>query len=378
MEERPAEDAFDRIDPMCMIQAACVTLVEDDDIERVATGFGGRMDHALHVEGPRPLAEALAVVAERIPGVGSRDGLPVILLARLGGWTVAFEDNGGEGVRPEVLERVSHGRRAVGLFWNVIKSPSFAFAENGRVLAALPEGLPEWAYGADPGRIDAALEGLDWRNRLSALFALAARLTGQALGPEWLVGGFPGEFLAVPVVPWPRSDADGRMLLPALDAALGEALRSAGEGPLRRAALAAAEHAVTAAGISDHPVVAEALAAWPERPALLERMARSLGSRPARANPYLAQARRSAGGTVPAAWPDDPATTHRLLGYPPGVSHSEPGHAMAVQALIQATETDAPMITAYRAIRCADEARWDLEQDVTGLREAVMRAFATA
>jgi hypothetical protein len=67
---------------------------------------------------------------------------------------------------------------------------------------------------------------------------------------------------------------------------------------------------------------------------------------------------------------------HRMLGYPEGVFYDSPGHALAVQALMWATESGPPAITAYRTIECADEVRQDLGQDVAGLRRVVLRAFA--
>lgn len=136
-------------------------------------------------------------------------------------------------------------------------------------------------------------------------------------------------------------------------------------------------------------MIIDTLAAWPERPALLERMARSVGSRraddpnripqqarPARAEPTPAD--DPAGGSLRIALEAMRSLHRRQMGYPEGVSSSEPGHAMAVQALVQATETSAPAIAAYRAITYADEARRELRHDVTELREAVMRAFAAS
>ncbi|MFC5750843.1 hypothetical protein [Actinomadura rugatobispora] len=183
MDEWPGADAFEWVGGTWRSEAACVTFVEDDDVERVAASFGGRVDHAVRVRGERPPEEAPAVVGDQVPGARRfGEGLPVALFARRGGWVMAFEDNGGEGVRAEVLQRVAR----------VVES---------------------------------------------------------------------------------------------------EAMR-------------------------------------------------------------------------------------RLRGYPDGVSYTAPGHALAVQALMRATEPGPPANTAYRTIRCADEVRQDLEQDVAGLREVVMRAFA--
>jgi hypothetical protein len=98
------------------------------------------VDHALRVQGVRPLEEALAVVGDRMPGARFGKGLPVALFVRRGGWVMAFEDNGGEGVRPEVLERVAHGRRAVGVYWNVNMLTHFAFADTGQVVATFSDG----------------------------------------------------------------------------------------------------------------------------------------------------------------------------------------------------------------------------------------------
>ncbi|GAA2418537.1 hypothetical protein GCM10010404_91410 [Nonomuraea africana] len=384
MDRLPEKLGFDWIDDMCLSEGACVTFTEHDDVRHVAAAFGGRMDHAVLIEGVRPLDEALGVVEERFPGTWVGKGLPVALFARLSGWVITFEDNGGEGIRKEILERASGTSRAASVFWNVNRVTRGAFAEHGRILAEVSDGIPV-VHGAGDGRIDAALEGLDGEDPLGFLFTLSARLTGQVFTPESLNG----EFLAVPLVPWPQPDADGRLLRPEFDGALGDALRSAGEGSLRRAALAAARYAVSVAGISSHPVIIDTLAAWPERPALLERMARSVGSRraddpnripqqarPARAEPTPAD--DPAGGSLRIALEAMRSLHRRQMGYPEGVSSSEPGHAMAVQALVQATETSAPAIAAYRAITYADEARRELRHDVTELREAVMRAFAAS
>jgi hypothetical protein len=79
-------------------------------------------------------------------------------------------------------------------------------------------------------------------------------------------------------------------------------------------------------------VIAETLASWPRRPALLERMARSLGSEPARLlrppmpGPVVQRA--------PRARAADREMMHRMLGYPEGVFYDSPGHALAVQALM--------------------------------------------
>ncbi|XVQ07002.1 DUF6461 domain-containing protein [Spirillospora sp. CA-255316] len=380
MDEWPGEAAFGWIGDTWDCVAACVTFVEDDDVARVAAAFGGRMDHAFSVQGVRPLEEALAFVSDQIPGTGFGKGLPVALFVRRGGWVMAFEDNGGEGIRAEVLERVARGSRAVSVYWNVNMLTCFAFADTGQVVATFSDGALGSAHGADPGCIEDALDGLAWDSGLGAMFALAARLTGQVFTPEWLEG----EFVAVPLVRWPRrGNADGRLLHPELDEELGEALRSADEERLRRATFAAARHAVTIAGIADHPVIAEALASWPRRPALLERMAQPLGSQPARLYRPPIPAPGPPGpvpgpppGPAPRARAVDQEAMRRLRGYPDGVSHTSPGHALAVQALMRATEPGPPAITAYRTIKCADEVRQDLEQDVKGLREVVLRAFA--
>ena len=304
------------------------------------------------------------------------------------GWVLGFDDTGAELVHDPAMERASQDARAFSVFWNVNLLTVFSFAEAAQVQATFSDGAPalESVRGADPVRIGAVLEGLGWDGAIqsiASMFALSARLMGRTFAPDWLVG----EWLAVPLVQWPRrGDADGRMMLPQLDGALGDAMRSAGQESLRCATFAAAEFAATAAGIADHPVIAEALSGWPQRPPLLERMARSLAQWPTWTPMQLMQRPRPAqqpmptsrepGGAVPtevAAATE--AFRRRLQGYPDGVSCKEPGHALAVVALMWSTEPLPPVVSAYRTICFADQVRRDLQRDVAELREAVMRAF---
>lgn len=116
-------------------------------------------------------------------------------------------------------------------------------------------------------------------------------------------------------------------------------------------------------------MIAEALEAWPRRHPRLERMAWSVGTSRRWETPPA-----QAGGTPRPAI--DPAMLERLRGYPAGVSDTEPGHACAVQSLMQASEPVSAVTAAYRAIKYADEARRELGLGVAGLRDVVMRSFA--
>jgi hypothetical protein len=382
----PGTQDFAWIRDPWLASGASFTFVEDDDVERVAARYGGRLDDAFGIEGAVPLEEALEVVDQRVAGSRFGAGPPVALFGHRDGWVLGFDDTSAEMVHDPALEQASQDARVFSVFWNVNFATAFSFAQGGQVQAKFTDGAPTSVHGADPGRIDAVLEGLGWDGAIqsiASMFALSARLMGQTFTPDWLVG----EWLAVPLVQWPRRrNADGRMLLPQLDGALGDAMRSADQEPLRRATFAAAEYAATAAGIADHPVIAEALSGWPLRPPLLERMARSLAQWPTWSPMQLMQRPQPAPRPMPAsgrpggaASPEAVAATEalrrRIQGYPDGVSYREPGHALAVVALMWSTEPLPPVVSAYRTICFADQARRDLQRDVAELREVVMRAF---
>src|SRR5487761_71292 len=154
----------------------------------------------------------------------------------LGPWTLAVEVNGWQGSRPEVLERVSAGTRAVSAYWSVNGGTRFSYAAAGRVLAAFDPVFPDRREGADPDCLEGLRAGLSWDEgeEVAMMLALAARVTGLTPVPEWLEG----EFYVIPVEPLAeavRPDADPPT---SAEPPLAWAQRHAADGPLREAARA--------------------------------------------------------------------------------------------------------------------------------------------
>jgi Family of unknown function (DUF6461) len=173
-------------------EAFCFTLVRGLDEPELLARFGG--------ERGRPQTMTLAEAAEL--SMSFHAGYPQFVLAtRRGGWTVAVEDNGWEGSRPEVLRAVSAGTRAVSVYMNVNALGHVSLAEDGGLLVQFEPLFPERrsgarpdllvdqmrAVGLDPDGASPLIGGAD----LAAL-ALAERVTGVRLDPELLEGPMTG------------------------------------------------------------------------------------------------------------------------------------------------------------------------------------------
>jgi hypothetical protein len=232
-------------------QAACVTLAGSGDTSSVARGFGGRLERGRRL--------TLSVAADELgeePWVGVR---------AVGSWTVAVEVNGGQGSRPEILERLSSRTRVVSVYWSVNGQTRFSYAAGGRVLTAFHGITPERRTGDDPDALEAVRAGLPWADAgadpVLLMLALAARVTGLPIEPAW----FGGDFQVVPVEPIAEAvqaavDPDTEPLT-YHDPLLAWALRHATGEQARDAAWTAARYAAGIAGLQTHPDVALALRA---------------------------------------------------------------------------------------------------------------------
>jgi len=119
----------------------CVTFVRGVSADQVFRAFGADPDEAV----VRRLGEPLDP-AEAIPG-------PAVRVGRAGEWVFAIEDWGPpQGVRPEVLRRVSSAGVAVAVYEDIGKSNhQFGYAADGDVIAALITSAPTHWSGSDPG-----------------------------------------------------------------------------------------------------------------------------------------------------------------------------------------------------------------------------------
>ena len=118
----------------------CVTFVRGLSEDQVFRAFGADPDKAVM----RRLGEALdpaAVIPE-----------PTVRVGRAGEWVFAIEDWAPpQGVRPEVLRRVSTGGAAVAVYEDIGKgNHEFGYAADGDVVAALITCVPQHWSGSDP------------------------------------------------------------------------------------------------------------------------------------------------------------------------------------------------------------------------------------
>jgi hypothetical protein len=222
---------FEWIESTMLRDGACVTLVAPADAGGVVRGFGGDLAGARRTS----LADT------GMPPVDE----PKVAVRNLGSWLLVVEVNGWQGSRPEVLRRISAGGRAVSAYWNVNLTTRFSYAADGRVLTAFEVMSPDRRHGADPDCLEEVRAGLPWEDGewVPLMLALASRVTGLRIEPEW----FNGDFAVMPVIP--VDDDPASMIYPPAEALtyddgpLAWALLHAGDVPRRRVAGIAARYA---------------------------------------------------------------------------------------------------------------------------------------
>jgi hypothetical protein len=232
----------------------CITLVRGLDAAEVLQRFGGERSQ------PRPLT-----VTEAGELSGSiHAGYPqLILVARARGWSVAVEDNGVEGWRPEVLRALSRDTQAVSVLDNGSEG-YFSSAADGALLVQFELLFPQRRWGSQPDLLLPQMRAVgldpDWQQPPgeldTAALALAERVTGVHLDPSIL----DGPLLAAEIAPL-LDDPPASPSLAGEDTALAAAVDQATPEVLRRAAAAAARQAVQLAQLDQDPVIVAALAA---------------------------------------------------------------------------------------------------------------------
>jgi len=234
----------------------CITLVGGLDEAEVLRRFGGERSQ------PRPLT---VVEAGELSGSFHAGYPQLVLVATTDGWSVAVEDNGFEGGRPEVLRALSGGTQAVSVLDNDSEG-HFSYAADGRVLVQFELLFPQRRWGSQPDLLllpQMRAVGLDpdWQQPPpgeldTAALALAERVTGVHLDPSML----DGPLLAAEIAPL-LDDPPASFFLDGEDAELAAAIEQAAPGVLRPAAATAARQAVQLAQLDQDPVVVETLAA---------------------------------------------------------------------------------------------------------------------
>jgi Family of unknown function (DUF6461) len=235
--------------------AFCITLVRGLDEVEALRRLGGERSQ------PRPLT-----VSEAGQLSGSlHAGYPqLVLVAKADVWSVAVEDNGFEGKRPEVLRALSSGTQAVSVFHNGSEG-YFSYAMDGGLLVQFELLFPQRRWGSQPDLLLPQMRAVgldpDWQQPPhgelnTAALALAERVTGVRLDPRMLEDPLVGAEI-VPLL----DDPPASFFLDGEDEELAAAIDQAAPGVLRRAAATAARHTVRLARLDHDPVVVEALAA---------------------------------------------------------------------------------------------------------------------
>jgi hypothetical protein len=236
-------------------EAFCITLVRGLGEAEVLRRFGA--------EDSPPRRLTVAEVGELAEPLPARY-LQLVLIATADGWSVAVENNGFEGWRPEVLRTLSRGTQAVSVFDNSIEG-YFSYAADGALLVQFELPFPQRRWGSRPDLLVPQMRAVgldpDWHEPPpgeldTAALALAERVTGVHLDPDVLEGSL----LVAEIVPL-LDDPPASFSLDGEDAELAAAVDQAAPGVRRRAAVTAARQAVQLAQLDHDPVVMEALAA---------------------------------------------------------------------------------------------------------------------
>jgi Family of unknown function (DUF6461) len=233
----------------------CITLVRGLDQAEVLRRFGGERSQ------PRTLT---VTQTGELSGSFHARSPQLILVTTADGWSVAVEDNGFEGWRPEVLRALSRDSQAVSVYDNRSEG-YFSYAADGRLLVQFELLFPQRRWGSQPDLLLPQMRAVgldpDWQEPPpgeldTAALALAERVTGVHLNPSIL----DGPLLVAEIAPL-LDDPPASFSLDGEDPELAAAIDQATPGVRRRAAATAARQAVQLAQLDHDPVVVEALAA---------------------------------------------------------------------------------------------------------------------
>ena len=170
----------------------CLTFVRGGTEREVLEGFGADPDDVVAAYATIPFGEAHV--------------RPRVMVGRSGEWGFALEENiPAQGMRPEVLRRVSAGTEAVAVYNDIGKgNDEFAHAVNGEVITAVTTSLPAHWRGSEPDRLRSLAEeiarddgGEGGPLGLEVLLALAEGVFGISLDEEHLRQ----PLVAAPVLP---------------------------------------------------------------------------------------------------------------------------------------------------------------------------------
>lgn len=238
---------------------SCLTFVENIGPEELLRRFGvGGPDVPVRRE-TALLTAAEARAAEHSWTTGH---LPVVRVGRAGKWSFAIEDRHHEGIKPQVLPKLSTGTRAAALYtWG----PELVVLQDEVVAAAFCGFDPQRRAGQDPAMLDGPLarEGiLPWdryrtlQDHVCGLLAILRSELGVEFDPDILTGALPGgPFLAE--LPDRAVITSGLSLLHGGQVAALAAF--AAPDRLQAALVIQARELAAETGLTDYPETAEAL-----------------------------------------------------------------------------------------------------------------------
>ncbi|MGW3352295.1 DUF6461 domain-containing protein [Nonomuraea rubra] len=196
----------------------------------------------------------------------------VVVAARAGDWTIAFELRGWEGVRWVTLRELSRGGEAVAVMrHDYAASHRFMHAVDGEVRTGFRPQWPQERWGTRPDALNGHMAELGlptepedeldtWDEVVPASLALAGRISGVLFDTEVLGEPMFGGIITAPVPDDPPTgDPLAGHPLRGHDAELAEAIDAADPGVRRVAVIAEARRLCRVAGVEEHPVLAEAL-----------------------------------------------------------------------------------------------------------------------
>ncbi|MFI6505943.1 DUF6461 domain-containing protein [Nonomuraea typhae] len=158
----------------------CVTWCHGLNDEQALLRIGGLPQTMAH----RGFNEAVTAAYDALPHHAG-----CALAGKLGQWTVLIEPNGFQGARLPLLADLSQGGQALSIFWNDKGDARIAYAERGRLIAAVDPFDPDPDAGEDPAEErflqlwqDLAETEEDWR---ADALRLAETIVGQGLDADW-------------------------------------------------------------------------------------------------------------------------------------------------------------------------------------------------
>ncbi|MFC7649388.1 DUF6461 domain-containing protein [Streptosporangium lutulentum] len=158
----------------------CLTWCRNSDLEEVARRFGAVPETGLWA------------TPDELEDLEYEHGEELVELTTMGEWTIAMEPSGFQGVRSAVLEPLSVGGCAFGVFWNEELDNEVAYAVDGQIVTSFDLTDIGQRSGSDPAALDELLQqvglhdGLPAQARKARILALGEAISGQRLTPRWL------------------------------------------------------------------------------------------------------------------------------------------------------------------------------------------------